>query len=916
MHQGVRQSAIVFVLFAALLSACQEATGQPKVRVVAEGLINPLGLAVLPDGSLLVAEEGTGEKDDSAGVSLIRPDGQGGRLISGLYSSRDSGDLSGAPLVAVSPAGDALYVGNFDAGHLWMLPLSPGEALTVPAVPLTSHDLSPAMEPLRRVQLVNPFDMTFDQNGIVVVSDASANGVAKENPDGTTRFFHQFAGIPDPTNEKLSVDPVPTGITRVGSEYYVTLTGGCPFPEGAGRLVAVDETRNERDVLSGLNMPIDVAQGEDGTIWLLEFGRFSPDASCFSGEGYLPNTGRLSRLRDDGLLEPVLTELNFPGAVLPVPGGSIYISEVFSGRILHLDGVDDSSDLPISVSDLVSDADTLVMPFVPRATRTPAPRPTSASETATEWRFEDVAAEIGLDFRHGAFQTGLFPDPVAMMGAGLCWLDYDGDDWLDLYLINSHAVDEVNYFEGQGSLPRNALYRNEGGFFREVSEESHTSLSMRGNGCVAADFDLDGWSDIYVTADGPNYLLWNNGDGTFSEGAVAAGVDAADWNSAAAVGDLNGDGWPDLFVGSYIDLEHQIPKPSGAFPQDFYGLPDYLYLNNGPDPATGKPTFRETALAAGLEREERTLGAALTDLDRDGDLDLYIANDGHPNRLYENRPWPDGLEEDPLGLGFRFEDLTESADVGDSGSGMGVAVGDYDGDSFLDLFTTNWDVELHALYRNQMAENNQLNFRYSTYRIGISGLGRNNTGWGTAWGDLDHDTDLDLLVVNGRVPITDLASDPEPVRLFGNRLVEGHPGQFREWTEQVGLEKVGPLMARGSALADFDNDGDLDLAINTIAGPAVLLRNIGTAGNWLEVTLNGFHPGARATVTLPDGSKIVREWLAGSSYLASEDPRLHFGLGEVDVVPELTVRWPAGETLSLQDVPANQHLMLARPDNP
>jgi hypothetical protein len=501
-----------------------------------------------------------------------------------------------------------------------------------------------------------------------------------------------------------------------------------------------------------------------------------------------------------------------------------------------------------------------------------------------------------------------------MMGAGLCWLDYDNDGWLDLYLVNSYAIDEIDFLESQGRMPRNALYRNEAGSFREVSQESHTDLSQRGNGCVAADFNLDGWSDIYVTADGPNALLWNNGDGTFSEGANAAGLDTADWNSAAAVGDLNEDGWPDLFVASYIDLENKIPNPSGAFPQDFYGLPDYLFLNMGPDTITGEVTFQDVALATGLDREERALGAALTDLDLDGDLDLYIANDGHPNRLYENQPWPGGMEADPQGLGFRFIDLTETADIGDSGSGMGVAVGDYDGDSYLDLFTTNWDVELHALYRNQMEDDDQLSFRYSTFRIGISGLGRNNTGWGTAWADLDHDTDLDLLVVNGRVPITDVTSDPELVRLYGNRLVEGYPGQFREWTKQVGLEEVGPLMARGSALADFDNDGDLDVAINTISGPAVLLRNEGATGNWLEVAFDGFYPGAMVTVTLPDGVQLVREWQVGSSYLASEDPRLHFGLGDVDVVSEIKVRWPNGRILQLQDVSANQRLLLAAPE--
>ena len=180
---------------------------------------------------------------------------------------------------------------------------------------------------------------------------------------------------------------------------------------------------------------------------------------------------------------------------------------------------------------------------------------------------------------------------------------------------------------------------------------------------------------MYVTADGPNALLWNNGDGTFSEGAAAAAVAAPEWNSAASVGDLNGDGWPDLFVAAYIDLERKIPNPSGAFPQDFYGLPDHLYLSNGSPNADGSLTFREVTVEAGLQKEERGLGALFSDIDQDNDLDLYIANDGHPNRLYINEP-----TQEASGLGFRLVDMTATADVGDSGSGMGITGGDYDGD--------------------------------------------------------------------------------------------------------------------------------------------------------------------------------------------------------------------------------------------
>lgn len=1367
------------------------ALGTPHVRVVVEGLLGPVGMALLPDGGLLVAEEGTGGRDESAGVTLITPDGEIGRFLSGLPSSRDAGDLAGVPLVHLSPGGDTLYVGNFGQGHLWTLPLTPSQqaGLALPDIPLTPDDLLPAMRPLNNVRLVNPFDMTFDRAGVPVVTDASGNGVAKQTADDATRFFHRFAELPNPARPGDFVEAVPTGIERVageaGDEYYVTLTGGCPYPAGSGRLVAIDEARNERVVLDDLNMPIDVALGPDGTLWLLEFARFTPGASCFDGSGYNVETGRLSRVLPDGSVETVLDSLNFPGAVLPLPDGSLYISEVLPGRVLHVtfgespgaleppdetvpdetvpetnqaapdshphtsphadatlrkiiaqheltpnpgaelregetplahlgqllffdpilsgdqntscaschhpafamaDGrvlpigtgghglgpertfveqvtlADESTQttlpnpfigqfvprnsptiinsallpvqfwdgrvegyavpgaaspvaervpvktleravnemgmtdalaaqalfpvtsllemagsthgelppnrirsllverlrghpdyvalfrtafadrespdeitiqrvvealaaferqliftdapwdrylagdpdalteqqkagallffgaanpdvncaschsgdlftdldfhnlmvpqlgpgkghgysgredrgragvtfdwrdryafrtpslrnvsltapyfhdgafptlsaairhhanifesaltydpaahgipealysslqpaslaregstaaaelrngLPLSASDvdaLVAFLESLTDPaaqelheFIPptvpsglpldplptksanaeRAGHLPAasaPEPATPADAVTPdgITFRNVAETVGLDFRHGAFQTGVSQDPVAAMGGGLCWIDFDRDGWLDLYLVNSHADDERRHWEDHGGLPRNALYRNVAGRFEDVSRGSGTDVALRGNGCVAADFDGDGWTDLFVTADGSNALFWNRGDGTFEEGAAAAGVDAPEWNSAAAVGDLNRDGLLDLFVAAYLDLDNRIPKPTGHFPQDYYGLADRLYINRGVDAATGRAIFTDVAADSGLVRTERGLGALFTDLDDDGDLDLYIANDGHPNRLYANEPLSQTAAADPLGIGFRWRDLTGSANVGDSGSGMGVAGGDYDGDGQPDLFVTNWERELNALYRNESRTEGHLTFQYSTFRIGIRGLGNGMTGWGAHLADFDQDTDADLLFVNGRVPVTNLQTDPELVRFYANQTwsadgAAGRAGHFRDGTAAVGLEAVGPLMARGSAVADYDNDGDLDIAINSIGEPVVLLQNdandAGTGGSWLQLIPQPSTPGLTVQLTLPDGRTLHREPQIGSSYLASEDPRLHVGLGGAETVPQIVVRWPDGHTVQLTNVAANGTLVVER----
>ncbi len=539
-----------------------------------------------------------------------------------------------------------------------------------------------------------------------------------------------------------------------------------------------------------------------------------------------------------------------------------------------------------------------------------ASRPQAHAPHALE--FTNVAHEAGVDFRHGAFRWGTSPDPAAMMGSGVCWLDFDNDGWMDLYVVNSYAEREAKRWEQVGGLPESALYRNVGGEFQDVSAASGANLAVRGNGCVAADFDLDGFTDLYVTTSRVDALLWNNGDGTFTEGADEAGIAGFDWRSGAAAGDVNGDGWPDLFVAGYASLGNPNEGATQGFPNTYFGVRDLLFLSNGPGDGE-RVTFREVGAEAGLEvvKFEYGLGAVLSDVDRDGDLDLYVANDTNPNRFYENVAWPGGAEADPDGIGVRFEERAGAAGVADPNAGMGVAAGDYDGDGRPDLFVTNARTQTHAAYRSLPPDENEPSWLDVRAELGPSFSG--STGWGVSWADFDLDTDLDLFVANGRVPVTDLEGDAETLQAFGNLEAQSKPGQFEDLGAKVGLSEVGPRLARGSAAADFDNDGDLDVAVATVGGSLVLLENRSAGGRWLEVALGGFHPGATVTAVLPDGRKLVRDVLAGSSYLSSEDPRVHFGLGAATTVRRLVVRWPGGEETTLADVAADQLVVVESP---
>ena len=510
----------------------------------------------------------------------------------------------------------------------------------------------------------------------------------------------------------------------------------------------------------------------------------------------------------------------------------------------------------------------------------------------------DVAAEVGLDFRHGAFREGPSPDAPAMTGGGLCWLDYDADGWLDLFVVDGYAERDRDEWLAAGGLPTTRLFRNVEGRFEDVTEETGAGLELRGQGCVAADLDGDGRTDLYVTGADRSTLLWNEGGERFAEADEASGVRLFGWHAGAAAGDVDGDGRLDLVVTGYVDLANRVPEASLGFPNTFLGRRDLLFLGEG------ERRFREAGAEAGLEVAGfgYGLGVLVEDLDQDGDLDVHVANDTNPNRLYENVPWPGGAESDPAGLGFRFEERAAAAGVADPGSGMGVAAGDWDGDGRADLFVSNARGQGHAAYRSDPPGESEPTFTDVRADLGVDLA--DSTGWGVTWADLDLDTHLDLVLVNGAIPVTDLDADAEPVRVFRS-LGDG------------GFEEIAvplrPLLGRGSAAADYDNDGDLDVAVIELGGPLVLLENRGATGNRLTVALEGSPPGAEVTAVLPDGRTLRRTLQAGSSYLSSEDPRLHFGLGAAETVRELVVRRPDGGETRVEDVAANRLVTVQAP---
>jgi hypothetical protein len=501
--------------------------------------------------------------------------------------------------------------------------------------------------------------------------------------------------------------------------------------------------------------------------------------------------------------------------------------------------------------------------------------------TVRGYRLKNVAPVVGLDFRQGSFRYGMSPDYRAMMGGGVCWIDYNNDGRLDLFAVNSYASSDTAQWNAHGGLPRSALFENVHGRFRNVGRATHADLAVQGDGCVAADLNGDGNTDLVVTSTSGAQILWNTGHGTFRQQTLAR----IGWYAGAAVADVNGDGRPDIFVAGYSDPNEPVPGSLAGFPTNIAAVHDLLFLNEGDE------RFREVGRQAGLEPDgaRHGLGAQFVDLSGDGRPDLYVANDEDPNELYVNVPWPGGAKADPAGLGFRFEDRGAAAGVADPFAGMGVAsetVGDK-----LNLLVTNSRHEPTAAFRQLEGA------RFANARATVDpALGTSFAGWGASFVDLKNSGTPALVIATGAIPVTSLTHGAETVRVLGPS-----GAAFRN---AAGATPA--LNGRGLAAADVDNDGRMEIAINTIGGKLVLLSPTGRIGHWLDVKLSRFVPGAVVTVVLPNGRTLTRSAQAGSSYLSSEDPRLHFGLGTATRVASLTVRYPWGATSRLTGLGGNR----------
>ncbi len=502
--------------------------------------------------------------------------------------------------------------------------------------------------------------------------------------------------------------------------------------------------------------------------------------------------------------------------------------------------------------------------------------------------FTDITEQAGIKFKHVSSPEKKYI--VESMSGGVALFDYDGDGYLDIYLVNSLTVDLVK----SKQKTRSVLYHNNGdGTFTDVTDKAGVGDIGWGMGATIGDYNNDGWDDIYVTCLGPNHLLRNNGNGTFTDVTEKAGVGDPRWSTGAAFVDYDNDGKLDLFVSNYVDFDvNNLPEfgkgrtcqfkgiPVQCGPRGLKGAGDSLYHNNGDG------TFTDVSKKAGVSDPDGYygLGVICSDFDGDGLVDIFVANDSTPNFLYHNNG--DGTFKD-----IAFLSGTAVNENGSEQGSMGVTLGDYDHDGRLDLFITNFDDDYNTLYHND----GKGAFADVSYAAKVAAVSLPYVGWGTWFLDYDNDGWVDLLVVNGHVY-------PQLPTYRQRNFVHhnNRDGTFTEVGEQLGAPFLEKRTGRGAAFGDIDNDGDVDVLINNLDGPPQLLRNDGGNGNnsvlIKTIGVKSNRDGIGASVKIVSGDLTqIDEVRSGGSYLSQSDLRLHFGLEKQSRIDLIEVHWPSGK---------------------
>jgi hypothetical protein len=513
--------------------------------------------------------------------------------------------------------------------------------------------------------------------------------------------------------------------------------------------------------------------------------------------------------------------------------------------------------------------------------------------------FEDITKKSGLGTWRHTMGTPAKQFILEANGSGVGLIDYDNDGWLDIYLVNGSTYDAL---DGKAPAPHAALFHNNhDGTFTDVAAAAGVTNDRWGFGVAIADYDNDGWPDIFVANYGKNRLYRNNHDGTFTDVGEKAGITLGNWSTGVTFGDYDGDGLLDVFVAGYVHFDRSNLPTTGSKavsysfcnfrgvsvmcgPRGLEGEPDHLFHNNGDG------TFTDVSVKAGVSDPNKYYGftSVFVDLNNDGRVDLAVADDSTPNYLYINKG-NGTFEDDSYASGFALnQDGREVA-------AMGLAVGDYENKGLDSLLVTTFSDDYKVLFHND----GDANFTDVSYHAGIAQDTIPFLGWGTEFFDYDNDGWKDLMMINGHVyPAVDKydwgTTFAERPLLYRN--LEGKKFQLVAPVKGSGLAVVTP--GRGAAFGDLFNDGKIDVVINSLDSAPVLLRNVNAdAHHWVELNLVGGLKSPRdavgATVYLTaNGMRQRGDVMSGGSYISSNDQRLHFGLGDATAAGEVEIHWP------------------------